>query len=121
MIAKKRLLIVVTALLVNACSGDDPAEKATALEKHKFEREFADDCVARELKNKTNTASDKPRLEKSCRCIAQHMMKNLTGIEAEKVLEDDSDTQSLRIRFESAAYSCLQEGLSQKPKITKHP
>lgn len=121
MTVKKLLLALLPVLIMSACSGDDPAEKATSLEKHQFEREFAEDCAARELKNTNNKASDKPRIEKSCRCIAQYMMKDLTGIEAEKVLEDDTDTQSLRIRFESAAYSCLQEGLKQTPKITKHP
>ncbi|MCK5926459.1 MAG: hypothetical protein KAG10_11225 [Methylococcales bacterium] len=120
MIAKKIWLPLFIALTVIACS-DDPAEKATDIEKHQFQKEFADDCVARELKNSVNTNSDKPRIEKSCTCIAKYMMKDLTGIEAEKVLEEDTDTQSLRIRFDNAAYNCLQEDTVKNPKIMGRP
>ena len=42
------------------------------------------------------------------------MMKDLTAIEAEKFLKEKKTTQSLRIRFESAAYHCLQE--KEQPK-----
>ncbi|MCK5871227.1 MAG: hypothetical protein KAG26_00250 [Methylococcales bacterium] len=120
MIAKKIGVSLFIALTVIACS-DDPADKATDVEKHKFQKEFANDCVARELKNSVNKTSDTARIEKSCTCIAQYMMKDLTGIEAEKVLEDDTDTQSLRIRFDNAAYNCLQEGMTKKPKIMGRP
>ncbi len=117
---KKLLLPLLIALTVIACS-DDPSEKATSVEKHKFQKEFADDCVARELKNSVNKESDTPRIQKSCSCIAQYMMKDLTGIEAEKVLEEDTDTQSLRIRFDNAAYNCLQEDTVKNPKIMGRP
>ena len=101
---------------------EHPKEPVTSLEKHKFELEFSDDCVERELKNSTNKTSDKPRIEKACTCISEFMMKDLTAIEAEKVLEEDSDTQSLRIRFDNAAYNCLQENQpEQSPKLFINP
>lgn len=96
---------------------DHPHEEATDIEKHKFEHEFAQDCVNRELRNSTNKASDKKRFEKSCMCIAKFMMEDLTAVEAEKFIKEDKDTQSLRIKFDNAAYNCLQE--KQPPKGPK--
>ncbi len=133
MINKKQVIMLITSLIICStlisCSDDEPSVKdadsvfehpheiVTSLEKHKFNLEFADDCVTRELKNSINKESDKPRVEKVCTCIANFMMKDLTAVEAEKVLEEDSDTQSLRIRFDNAAYNCLQE--NQKPQTPK--
>lgn len=84
------------------------------LEKHKFEHEFADQCVARELEQSVNKDVDKARFEKPCMCIAKFMMKDLTAKEAEKFLKEHKNTQSLRIRFENAAYHCLQEKAQPK-------
>jgi len=42
------------------------------------------------------------------------MLKDLTAIEAEKFIKENKSTQSLRIRFENAAYHCLQE--KEQPK-----
>ncbi|MGR9052690.1 MAG: hypothetical protein ACU84J_08580 [Gammaproteobacteria bacterium] len=90
--------------------------EVTDLEKHKFEHEFADQCVARELRQSANKEeSDRQRLAKPCMCIAQFMMKDLTAKEAEKFLKEHKDTQSLRIRFENAAYHCLQQTAQPKP------
>ncbi|KJV06424.1 hypothetical protein [Methylocucumis oryzae] len=83
--------------------------KVTESEKQTFEQQFADQCVARELKNSTNPDNDKPRLTKSCTCIAMFMMKDLTPQEAEKFLVEHENPQSLRIKYENAAYHCLQE------------
>ncbi len=127
------LLSLTICMALTACSDEPsvkdaesvfehPKEPVTSLEKHKFELEFTDDCVARELKNSVNKSSDEPRIEKACTCIAEFMMKDLTAVEAEKVLEDDSDTQSLRIRFDNAAYNCLQEDQPrQAPKLFGKP
>jgi hypothetical protein len=121
MIAQKLILTSFLACIaLTACSDNDSVKEAdsvfdhphkavTDIEKHKFEHEFSQDCVARELKHSNNTASDKQRFKKSCMCIAKEMMKDLTAIEAEKFLVEDKDTQSLRIRFDNAAYTCLQD------------
>ena len=83
--------------------------EVTDMEKHKFEHDFAAQCVDRELNNSTNKIEDAERLTKSCECIAAYMMKDLTAQEAEKFIEEKEHPQSLRIKFEAAAYECLQE------------
>ena len=83
--------------------------KVTESEKQRFEREFASQCVNREIKNSDNKESDKERFAKPCTCIATFMMKDLTAQEAEKFLTEHENPQSLRIKYENAAYHCLQE------------
>ena len=130
------LTSTVIALFVTGCSDDEKPKTVAAvksaktgthnafdhehgsevsdLEKHKFEHEFADQCVAREIEQSINKDVDKKRFEKPCMCIATFMMKDLTAKEAEKFLKEHKNTQSLRIRFENAAYHCLQEKAQPK-------
>lgn len=82
--------------------------EATEPEKRQFEKEFSAKCVARELKNSVNKDVDEKRFQESCDCIAEHIMKDLSEIDAEKYLEDHEDTQTLGIKFDAAAYFCLQ-------------
>ncbi len=97
---------------------DHDHDEATNLEKHKFEHEFAEQCVEREVRNSINKENDRKRFAKPCLCIAKEMLDDLTAIEAEKFLEEDKNTQSLTIRFEAAAYNCLQEKAKpQEPEI----
>lgn len=127
------LISVVFAVSLTACSEDEKSKAAkvtaekqnakeefntfdhphgpeiTDLQKHKFEHDFAAQCVQRELKNSTNKEADEARLTKSCECIATYMMKDLTSQEAEKFIGQHEHPQSLRIKFEAAAYQCLQE------------
>ncbi len=135
MINKKLILTILISFVICAtlvsCSDDDnksvkdvetvfdhPHEKVTDIEKHKFEHEFSQDCVIRELKHSKEKNPDKERFKKPCMCIAKFMMKDLTAVEAEKFLTEDKDTQSLRIRFDNAAYNCLQENQPrQAPKL----
>ena len=84
------------------------------LVKHKFEHDFAAQCVEREIKASGDDVQNRDRLEKSCMCIAQHLMAGLTAKEAELFLDKHKDTQSLRIRYEAAAYKCLQENAQTK-------
>ena len=58
----------------------------TSSDKQKFEHTFENQCVQRELKNSANPENDKVRVGKACECIATFMMKDLTAIEAEKLL-----------------------------------
>lgn len=134
----KKLSLVLSILLVAACSDDKPAEKSKAQtngvtqepishtllntqtstsDKQKFENAFAQQCVARELKNSNNPDVDKPRFEKACECIATFMMKDLTAIEAEKFLTEHQGSQSLTIKYENAAYHCLQQKAPQPPHL----
>ena len=117
------------ALVLNGCSDDEPKQLAkkvhnpwdhshdatvTDIQKHVFEHEFAEQCVEREVSQSINKDNDRKRFAKPCMCIATFMMKDLTAVEAEKFLKENKSTQSLRIRFENAAYHCLQE--KEQPK-----
>ncbi|MDO9107105.1 MAG: hypothetical protein Q7U57_19360 [Methylovulum sp.] len=83
--------------------------KVTDIQKQKFEHQFAEQCIARETKNSDNIDNDRARFSKPCNCIAAFLMKDLTGQEAEKYLSEHENPQSLRIKYENAAYHCLQE------------
>jgi len=119
----------ILALILNGCSDDEPKQQAkkvhnpwdhshdatvTDIQKHVFEHDFAEQCVAREISQSINKDNDRKRFSKPCMCIATFMMKDLTAVEAEKFLKENKSTQSLRIRFENAAYHCLQD--KQQPK-----
>lgn len=96
--------------------------KVTDSEKQKFEEEFSRQCVARELKHTANPEDDKQRLEQSCTCIATFMMNGLTAQEAEKFLSEHENPQSLRIKYENAAYHCLQQSAPHKgPNFSRPP
>lgn len=90
------------------------AEVVTDVVKHQFEHEFADQCVARELRASNNPDVDKPRLDKDCMCIAQYMMKDLSAEDAKHFLKQHENTHSLQIKFDAAAYFCIQN--KQQPK-----
>lgn len=121
----KVAIAFIVSVFLSACSDDKPETMAkktehhsfdhthgtevTDLVKHKFEHQFADQCVEREVKHSVNKVNDRKRYAKPCLCIATYMMKDLTAVEAEKFLKEHKDTQSLRIRFENAAYHCLQQ------------
>lgn len=82
--------------------------EVTDVEKHKFEHDFAEQCVQRELRNSTDKAADEARWKEPCMCIATYLMKDLTAEEAGKFITEHKNTQSLVIKFENAAYHCLQ-------------
>ncbi len=90
--------------------------EVTDLVKHEFEHDFAEQCVERELRNSINKEQDRQRFGKSCMCIATYMMKDLTAKEAEKFVKQHKNTQSLRIRFENAAFHCLQAQKKSQPR-----
>jgi len=117
--------MVIALLSVTGCS--DEKEKAvpvkvshnpfdhshdvpvTDVEKHKFEHDFAAQCVERELKNSVNKDEDKERFSKSCLCVATEMMEDLTAQEAEKFLKEHENPRSLQIKYNSAVYHCTQQ------------
>lgn len=94
---------------ISADSPHDSTPEASDQQKQKFEHEFAAQCADRELNNSNNKTSDAERINKSCGCIASYIMKDLTDEEAEKFLSEHENPQSIRIKFEAAAYECLQE------------
>jgi hypothetical protein len=116
---------LVIALSVAGCSDDNEKMAAakpvhnpfdhthdtpvTDVQKHKFEHDFASQCLERELKNSDNKEVDTVRYSAPCMCIAKFLMKDLTADEAEKFLDEHKNAQSLVIKYESAAYHCLQQ------------
>ncbi|MEQ1739533.1 MAG: hypothetical protein ABL884_06460 [Methyloglobulus sp.] len=94
---------------ISVDSPHDSTPEAEIPQKQKFEHDFAAQCIDRELNNSTNKIADAERLTKSCECIAAYITKDLTDEEAEKFNSEHEHPQSLRIKFEAAAYECLQE------------
>ncbi len=137
------LTSMVIALSVAGCSDDEekvaaakPATTTAAhnpfdhshdtpvtdMQKHKFEHDFADQCVQRELKNSTNKEFDKVRYAMPCMCIAKFLMKDLTADEAKLFIGEHKNTQSLVIKYENAAYHCLQQNAHPKgPDFSRAP
>lgn len=86
----------------------------TDVQKHKFEHAFADQCVQREMKDSANKGYDAKHYTEPCMCIAKFLMKDLTADEAEKFLGEHKNAQSLVIKYENAAYHCLQQNAHPK-------
>jgi hypothetical protein len=133
-----KLFLILSVLAVVGCSDDKPEtknhpqtngvtnepishtlidSKVSASDKQKFETAFADQCVTRELKTSNNPDYDRPRVAKACECVATYLMKDLTAIEAEKFLVEHQGSQSLTIKYENAAYHCLQQKAPQPPHL----
>lgn len=133
-----KLFLLLSVLAIVGCSDDKPEtenkvqinavtkepishtlldSKVSASDKQKFENAFAEQCVARELKTSNNVDYDKPRVAKACECVATYLMKDLTAIEAEKFLIEHQGSQSLTIKYENAAYHCLQQKAPQPPHL----
>ncbi len=94
----------------------------TDIQKHKFEHDFAKQCVQRELKNSDNKEPDAAQFNQPCLCIATFLMKDLTSEEAEKFIGEHKNAQSLVIKYENAAYHCLQQNAHPKgPNFSRAP
>ncbi len=128
---------IIIALSVTGCSDNEekklPVKTAfnpfdhshdapvTDIQKHKFEHDFAAQCVTRELKNSVNIEEDKERFSKSCLCVATYLMKDLTDEEAEKFLTEHENPRSLQIKYNSAAYHCTQQNAEKGFKTFETP
>ncbi len=88
--------------------------QVTDIQKHKFEHDFAKQCVQRELKHFDNKEADEAKYTQPCMCIAKFLMKDLTAEEAEKFIGEHKNAQSLVIKYENAAYHCLQQNAHPK-------
>ena len=131
------LTSIIITLAVTGCSDDEekkPPVKTvfnpfdhsqdvpvTNVEKHKFEDAFAAQCLARELKNSVNQEVDKERFSKSCECVANYMVKDLTDEEAEKFLSEHENPRSLQIKYNSAVYHCTQQTAAKGFKTFESP
>ncbi len=107
--------------IISKDSPTDPTPEAEPSQKEKFREDFSAQCVERELNNPQNASSDADKMTKACSCIAEEVMKDLTDEEAEKYLKEHELPQSIRIKYEAAAYECLQEKVKpEEPKIIKY-
>lgn len=97
-----------------------PVDKASWVEKGRFNKEFKKDCIARELNTAGTDKVDKEFIEKTCDCIADYMDDHLTDQEAEEFLKEDSHMRALQIRYDTAAFQCI-KGADKvsEPKITR--
>jgi hypothetical protein len=96
--------------------------EVTDLQKHKFEHEFAEQCVRRELLGSTDKLADEAHWQKPCLCIASYLMKGLTASEAERFLDDDKSPQSLIIKYQAATYHCIEaKVLPKAPNLFGRP
>lgn len=97
-----------------------PIDKATWVEKNKFKKEFSKDCINRELQSAGKNEIDRGFIEKTCHCIADYMDEHLTDQEAEEFLGEDNHMRALQIRYDTAAYQCIQGAKKiEEPKITR--
>lgn len=124
--------VVLISLLSGCADEENSAPKnnlspaaggvVTDVEKESFENTFTKECVQRELKHSKNTNKDVDKLNKTCACISKHMLGDLTEVEADKFLKERKNTQSMRIRYDEAAYDCLQEDQVQPaPELFSRP
>lgn len=117
------LISLIFSAILTACSDDKPVKASfdhthgldiTNLEKHKFEHQFAEQCIKREIKNSVNKKTDRKRYSKPCMCIARRVMKDLTTVQAKKFVNEKKHTHTMKMNFDEAAYFCLQA--KAKPK-----
>jgi hypothetical protein len=121
------LMISTLALFINGCSSDEPEAtpsnsstvkaakhnkvdegEASDSVKQKFEKQFTKNCVTRELAASNNPDVEEKRAQDSCSCIAKHIADDLAEVDAEKYLDDNEDTRTLQIKFDTATFFCLQ-------------
>lgn len=97
-----------------------PMDKASWVEKGKFKKEFTKDCINRELQSAEKNKADTGFIEKTCACIADYMDEHLTDQEAEEFLGEDNHMRALQIKYDTAAYQCIQGAKKiEDPKVTR--
>lgn len=123
---KNTLPVIISSLLISlmlvSCSDDKPETKSydhahsqlVNMDLHPFEHEFAKQCINREIKDSVNKSYDSERFAKPCMCIAERVFDGLTPREADRFLREKEHTQKMRIKYEAAAYKCLQQN---QPKV----
>lgn len=102
-------------MVLISCSGDNDADKnkydhshdeAIDMEKHLFEHEFAQQCIAKETANLVNKEAGRKRFAGPCMCIATYLFKDLVAKDSYTFLRDKKYAQSMRNKYEEAANRC---------------
>lgn len=125
-----KLPVVISSIalsLLFACSGEEKKDSVkqydhahdggTDMGKHRFEHAFAEQCIARETKNSVNKENDRKWFTEPCLCIANYLLRDLSAANAEKFINEKKHTRSLQIKYDNAAYQCLQQ--KQQPQAPK--
>ncbi|MCK5191661.1 MAG: hypothetical protein KAR12_16575 [Methylococcales bacterium] len=110
------LSYVFLSMMITSCSGEEDTDKnkydhphaeTIDMEKHLFEHEFAEQCIASETAKLENKEAGRERFAESCMCFATYLFKDLTAKDSYTFLNDKKHAQSLRIRYEEAVNHCL--------------
>ena len=110
------LSYVFLSMVLISCSGDNDADKnkydhphaeTIDMEKHLFEHEFAEQCIATETAKLENKEAGRERFAEPCMCIAIYLFKDLAAKDPYTFLNDKKHAQSLRAKYEEAAKHCL--------------
>ena len=110
------LSYVFLSMMITSCSGEEDTDKnkydhphaeTIDMEKHLFEHEFAEQCIAAETAKLKNKEAGRERFAESCMCFATYLFKDLTAKDSYTLLNDKKHAQSLRIRYEEAVNHCL--------------
>lgn len=114
---KKRFYILSMVCFLTACSAIGLKQTAES-KKIQFEQMFAEQCVKKEISNSVNPDVDRLRFSKPCLCIAKRIGKELSERERERFLFKQKITRSLAMRFDKAAYFCVQSVTRPKSKFS---
>ena len=109
------LSCILLSMVLISCSGDDadknkyghPHDETTDMEKHLFEHEFAQQCVAQKTALLVDKEAGRKRFAEPCMCIAIYLFKDLAAKDSYLLLNDKKHAQSLRNKYEDAASQCL--------------
>ena len=106
---------ILLSMALISCSGDDADknkydhthDQTTDMEKHLFEHEFAQQCIAKETANLVDKEAGRERFAEPCMCIAIYLFKDLAAKDSYTFLNDKKHAQSLRNKYEEATKQCL--------------
>lgn len=114
---KSKFYILCLVCFLTACStvGLKPRVES---KKIKFEQIFAEQCIKKEIRNSVNPDVDRLRFSKPCSCIAKRIGDELSERERERFLIKQKITRSLAMRFDKAAYFCVQSVAKPKSKFS---
>jgi len=104
---KNLLVSLFVVSFLSSCSINN-VQQATVSKKDQFEQMFAEQCVEKEVRNSINKDNDRLRFAKPCSCIAKRIASRLPEREMDKFLVEHKITHSLTMRFDKAAYFCVQ-------------
>ncbi len=107
---------ILLSMVLVSCSGEDDPDKnkfdhshpeTIDMEKHLFEHEFAEQCIAKETANLVDKKAGRERFSKPCLCLATYLFKDLAAKESYALLKDKKNAQNLRNKYKEAAKHCL--------------